>query len=199
MLQAHRQRPAKASAPPARLTQPPPSFLTRPWKKRLPPPGLGESYMDGDFECEDLGRLMAVATANAYSIEARCACWPLRTARALRTLALLQGCGRKLLALALPPARLPARGAGPGACSSLQPGRGPLPPLALASPAFPSSQTSRMSLLSGKQGLLLSHACRTSAACWACSTTWATGCCTPRTWGGPTLWRTRGATSRSTT
>lgn len=31
--------------------------------------GMGESYMDGDFEVDDLGGLLAVATANAHNIE----------------------------------------------------------------------------------------------------------------------------------
>lgn len=31
--------------------------------------GMGESYMDGDYEVDDLGKLLAVATANAYNIE----------------------------------------------------------------------------------------------------------------------------------
>ncbi len=32
---------------------------------------MGESYMAGDFEVDDLGGLLAVATANAHKIEVR--------------------------------------------------------------------------------------------------------------------------------
>lgn len=31
--------------------------------------------MDGDFECDDLGALLAVATANAHQIEVGWAAW----------------------------------------------------------------------------------------------------------------------------
>lgn len=31
--------------------------------------GMGEAYMDGDFEAEDMGALMAVVTANATNIQ----------------------------------------------------------------------------------------------------------------------------------
>jgi hypothetical protein len=31
---------------------------------------MGESYMDGDYEVDDLGKLLAVATANAANIQA---------------------------------------------------------------------------------------------------------------------------------
>lgn len=39
--------------------------------------GMGESYMDGDYEVDSLGGLLAVATANANNIEVRKmeACW----------------------------------------------------------------------------------------------------------------------------
>lgn len=33
--------------------------------------GMGESYMDGDYEVDDLGAFLAVATANATNIEVR--------------------------------------------------------------------------------------------------------------------------------
>ena len=33
------------------------------------PAGMGESYMDGDYEVDDLGAMLAVATANANNIE----------------------------------------------------------------------------------------------------------------------------------
>ncbi len=33
--------------------------------------GLGESYMDGDYEADDLGALLAMACANARNIEVR--------------------------------------------------------------------------------------------------------------------------------
>lgn len=40
------------------------------------PPGLGEAYMDGDYEVDDLGGLLAVATANANNIEVRAGSTP---------------------------------------------------------------------------------------------------------------------------
>ncbi len=52
------------------------------------PPGLGEAYMDGDYEVDDLGGLLAVATANANNIEVGsrpcCSCLAVCAAREVR-------------------------------------------------------------------------------------------------------------------
>lgn len=33
--------------------------------------GMGEAYMDGDYECDDIGAFLAVVTANARHLEGK--------------------------------------------------------------------------------------------------------------------------------
>jgi hypothetical protein len=64
----HPSLPRLPMAPlPAQPPPPPPPAAAPPLLS-----GMGESYMDGDYAVQDLGALLAVATANAVNIEVRC-------------------------------------------------------------------------------------------------------------------------------